>query len=140
MPNEPMTDERLAEMRERLLDEPYRIENAWLVGTVNELLAELDRQKALIDRLSGKFCLICGKPEPCQESPDACTFDPNPIEAAQAFQKRAEAAETELRQCRADKADIEYALKIAHEALVISQNYTTYSTGEAPIPAPKMTP
>lgn len=46
-------------------------------------------------RLTGKMCLICGRPEPCTDTPEACTFDPHPIEAARAFLRRAERAEAD---------------------------------------------
>jgi hypothetical protein len=55
-------------------------------------LAELARER---DRLTGKMCLICGRLEPCEEAPDACTFDPHPIDAARAFLNRAHKAEAE---------------------------------------------
>lgn len=29
---------------------------------------------------SQHICLICGRTEPCTETPDACTFDPTPEE------------------------------------------------------------
>ena len=52
-----------------------------------------------IERLTGKMCLICGAKEPCEldkSDMSPCTFDPHPIEAAQAFLKRATAAEETL--------------------------------------------
>lgn len=27
-----------------------------------------------------RVCLVCGRGEPCTESPEACTFDPTPRE------------------------------------------------------------
>jgi len=44
-------------------------------------------------QLSGLMCLVCGRDEPCPETPEACTFDPDPIEAARGFQKQWRAAE-----------------------------------------------
>lgn len=65
-------------------------EAAALIERQQRQIAELDAE---IARLTGRMCLICGKPEPCSESPDACTFDPNPIDAAREFLHRATRAE-----------------------------------------------
>jgi len=60
-----------------------------------EAAAALAEAQERIARLEGRICLVCGRREPCKEAPDACTFDPSPIEAAQAFLKRAVAAEND---------------------------------------------
>jgi len=60
---------------------------------ITRLARENERLTEENGRLSGRMCLICGAKKPCKETPEACTFDPSPIEAAREFQARAHAAE-----------------------------------------------
>lgn len=58
-----------------------------------------DKMAERLGRYEGRLCLICGAKEPCdldkgEMSP--CTFDPNPIDAAKAFLKRATEAAAAL--------------------------------------------
>lgn len=60
------------------------------------LVAEVATMREEVTRLSGSMCLICGRSQPCDVAPEACTFDPHPVEAAQRFLQRAQAAEADL--------------------------------------------
>ena len=67
---------------------------------IERLRSRLAEAKATIDRLSGRLCLVCGAKSPCDTS-DACTFDPNPVQAAQEFLRRAAEAEAQAGAMRA---------------------------------------
>ena len=67
------------------------------------LEAQLAAEREKIARLEGRMCLVCGRPEPCQDAPDACTFDPDPISAAREFLDRARMADEELAAVRAER-------------------------------------
>lgn len=60
---------------------------------LRSIASALAASEKKVARLEGRMCLVCGAPEPCKDAPDACTFDPSPIDAARAFLDRATAAE-----------------------------------------------
>lgn len=85
-------DERVDEIR-RIYDDGYKGREAEAAFPhVRDLLRAYADMKARADRLEGRICLICGRSEPCKETPEVCTFDPSPIEAAQEFQRKLHAA------------------------------------------------
>jgi hypothetical protein len=68
-----------------------------MVQSAQALADRVAERDAEIARLTGRMCLICGRPEPCKETPEACTFDPDPITAARSFLERAHKAEADAR-------------------------------------------
>ena len=53
---------------------------------INAYLALVEEVNCIVQRFvrgEYKACLVCGKREACLESPDACTFDPTPMELMQ---------------------------------------------------------
>lgn len=46
--------------------------------------AQLKAAQAKVGRLEGRACLVCGRAKPCGIR-EACTFDPDPIQAARRF-------------------------------------------------------
>lgn len=61
-------------------------------GYAISLALDLRDARVEIARLSGQLCLICGAAQPCElanDDPSPCTFDPDPITAAQRFFKEA---------------------------------------------------
>ncbi len=115
--------------------------------TAEARVAELEQREA---QLTGRMCLICGKPEPCKESPDACTFDPNPIEAARSFLLRATKAESALaaaqkdaaryrwlRECSPTRSDRNIQVRISHylDGQYITTDYINLADLDAAIDA-----
>lgn len=83
-----------------------------LHNRIDTLTNERNSAREKIARLSGKLCLVCGSRKPCKEAPDACTFDLNPIQAAQEFLARAVKAEAEVeRLARAGRGPIKVVEK-----------------------------
>jgi hypothetical protein len=84
---------------------------------ITKLAAQMRSLTETNNRLEGRMCLVCGRPEPCKEAADACTFDPSPIDAARQFLARAETAERALAEAissrdRARKAALEDAASL----------------------------
>lgn len=84
---------------------------------IDGLKAEIARLTSTVARLEGRMCLICGASAPCAETPDACTFDPDPIDAARGFLDRATKAEAEIARLTAENAALrEGLMPFAHAA------------------------
>lgn len=97
----PRTDALTARMATEL-DRPLLVADHTieLCDLARELERALTAAEATIARLEGRMCLICGRSEPCTEAPDACTFDPSPLDAAKRFRDRAVAAQAALEEAR----------------------------------------
>lgn len=102
-----MTAERLAAIYDAWCDSTFTLDLQPLgfdhIKQGAAMLRALDEE---VGRLAGRLCLVCGAKEPCKDAPDACTFDPSPIEAAQAFHRRAITAEAERTKLAADLARV----------------------------------
>lgn len=89
---------------------------------------ELDAANERISRLEGRRCLICGRESPCKETPEACTFDPSPIEAAREFQRKMIEAVA-----RADGADRTIAVMDAENDRLIAEHIVDMDAANARI-------
>jgi len=103
---------------------------------------DLAAAQAENNRLTGKACLVCGRETPCTDAPDACTFDPHPIDAARRFMQERDEAMAEaaalkadaeryrwLRNCTFDKfsGDIDDRLYVACDDALYSNKWALHS-------------